>query len=568
MNIRHALVASLLLVTMVATASAQSVTNPTQIEFTPASAPALDVRTGTPMVEKFTLDVYRAGTTTLVQTVNLGKPAPEPDGTIRVNLASLFATPLATGVVYEAVVSAVGPFETAPSARSETFAFSTACTPAISPTSSTLSTWLATNASVAVTADATCGWTAASNAAWITITANAHGTGSATVSYAVAANQDTTSRTGTITIGGQTFTVTQPGVPPCTFNISPTTANFSSASAATGTVAVTTAAGCAWTATSNDSWITISAGAAGTGNGTVSYTVAANTGSASRTGTLRIAGSTFTITQAGAPCAFTLSPLLASLASSDATTATVTVNSGAGCGWTATSSATWITITSGASGNGTGTVNYSVAQNTGTTSRVGSMTIAGKSFAVIQPATTACAFTISPTSQAFDPGGGSGTVTVTTTSGCNWTASSLIPWVTISGGATGTGSGTVTFAVAPNTGSLSRSATLTIAGKSFTVTQATATCTFAVSPSLITSPPTGSSGSIAVTTQPTCAWTATTTSAWVTVTGSGVGSGTATYTVQPNTGTIGRSGLVKIGGVFVGVSQAAPTAAPAPVQNH
>ena len=117
-NIRHALVASLLLVTMVATASAQSVTNPTQIEFTPASAPALDVRTGTPMVEKFTLDVYRAGTTTLVQTVNLGKPAPEPDGTIRVNLASLFATPLATGVVYEAVVSAVGPFETAPSARS------------------------------------------------------------------------------------------------------------------------------------------------------------------------------------------------------------------------------------------------------------------------------------------------------------------------------------------------------------------------------------------------------------------------------------------------------------------
>jgi len=43
-----------------------------------------------------------------------------------------------------------------------------------------------------------------------------------------------------------------------------------------------------------------------------------------------------------------------------------------------------------------------------------------------------------------------------------------------------------------------------------------------------------------------------------------MGSGTATYTVQPNTGTIARSGLVNIGGVFVGVSQAAPTATPSP----
>jgi hypothetical protein len=51
------------------------------------------------------------------------------------------------------------------------------------------------------------------------------------------------------------------------------------------------------------------------------------------------------------------------------------------------------------------------------------------------------------------------------------------------------------------------------------------------------------------------------------VSGSGVGSGTATYTVQANTGTIARSGLVNVGGVFVGVSQAAPTAAPTPDPN-
>jgi hypothetical protein len=67
-----------------------------------------------------------------------------------------------------------------------------------------------------------------------------------------------------------------------------------------------------------------------------------------------------------------------------------------------------------------------------------------------------------------------------------------------------------------------------------------------------------------VTTQAGCSWTASTTSAWITVSGSGTGSGTAAYTVQANTGTIARSGLINIGGVFVGVSQAAPTAPPAP----
>lgn len=57
--------------------------------------------------------------------------------------------------------------------------------------------------------------------------------------------------------------------------------------------------GCAWTAVSNASWVTISSGASGTGNGTVNYTVAANTSASGRTGTITAAGMTYTITQAG-----------------------------------------------------------------------------------------------------------------------------------------------------------------------------------------------------------------------------------------------------------------------------
>lgn len=85
----------------------------------------------------------------------------------------------------------------------------------------------------------------------------------------------------------------------CTYSISPTSASVA-AGGGTGTVSVTAGAGCNWTAASNDAFITITGGASGVGSGTVSYSVAANTGAASRTGTLTIAGLTFTVTQAGA----------------------------------------------------------------------------------------------------------------------------------------------------------------------------------------------------------------------------------------------------------------------------
>ena len=57
---------------------------------------------------------------------------------------------------------------------------------------------------------------------------------------------------------------------------------------------------CNWSARSNRSWLRITAGSSGVGTGTVSYTVAANPGPTTRTGTLTIDGWTFTVMQAGA----------------------------------------------------------------------------------------------------------------------------------------------------------------------------------------------------------------------------------------------------------------------------
>ncbi|MCC6132445.1 MAG: hypothetical protein IT186_21180 [Acidobacteria bacterium] len=65
---------------------------------------------------------------------------------------------------------------------------------------------------------------------------------------------------------------------------------------------------CAWTASTSTSWITL-ATTGGTGTGPVTYSVGANPGTASRTGTITAAAKVFTVTQPGQTCpTITISP--------------------------------------------------------------------------------------------------------------------------------------------------------------------------------------------------------------------------------------------------------------------
>src|SRR6266849_1856934 len=193
---------------------------------------------------------------------------------------------------------------------------------------------------------------------------------------------------------------------PCTYSISPTNASFTS-SGGSGSVGVTAGAGCAWTATSSATWVTITAGGSGSGNGAVSYSVAANTSTTGRSGTLTIAGYTFTVNQSGAPCAYSLSTTTASFgASGGSGSVNVTANSTT-CPWSATTTFSWITVTSGSAGSGNGTVNYTVAGNTSTTPRNGTLTIAGQTFTVSQAAAVPVVDTTPPTATLTAPASGS-----------------------------------------------------------------------------------------------------------------------------------------------------------------
>lgn len=85
----------------------------------------------------------------------------------------------------------------------------------------------------------------------------------------------------------------------CAFIISPLNAPFPSAGGGSN-LTVTAGAGCSWTAISSAFWITITSGASVTGNGTVGFSVSANTNFSIRTGTMTVAAQTVTVTQAAA----------------------------------------------------------------------------------------------------------------------------------------------------------------------------------------------------------------------------------------------------------------------------
>ena len=86
------------------------------------------------------------------------------------------------------------------------------------------------------------------------------------------------------------------------------------------------------------------------------------------------------------------------------------------------------------------------------------------------PPTPACTYSLSSTGKNFKAAGGSASFSVSTQSGCFWSATSTASWVRITSGSNGSGNGTVFYTVNANTGP-SRSAQITIQGLTYKITQ-------------------------------------------------------------------------------------------------
>src|SRR4029453_8063260 len=190
-------------------------------------------------------------------------------------------------------------------------------------------------------------------------------------------------------------------------------------------LSVTTTGSCSWTSVSNAAWIAVASGRARTGSGSVTLTVAANTGAA-RSGSVTVAGRTVSVSQEAAPAASTntIAPTAQSAPPSGGAGTPIQVSTASGCAWTAASNVPWITIGTGANGIGGGSVAFTVATNTGGV-RMGSLTIGGQTATVAQgaaPVSEPCSVSVSPTHDSIGADGGRGTtIAVSSPSGCSWT---------------------------------------------------------------------------------------------------------------------------------------------------
>ena len=285
-----------------------------------------------------------------------------------------------------------------------------------------------TGGSVVVTVTssaAMCPWTAAASVNWITLTTSATSSGSGTATFTVASNTGIP-RTGRIAVAGQTYTITQMGVG-CDSTLSPGSASLDAAGGPVA-VQVAAAAGCVWTSST-----TAESGgdrrwrdrhrrrdrrperrrerrprcSPDNGNGRrniIQHHAGGTTVAPPTPCTLRFLGTTHQSVDAGG------------------SSERVSVTTSAACTWTATSNASWITVTGGASGTGSGSVTTRPLPTTA--ARTGTLTIAGSTLTVTQPA-AACTIAVSPSSQSIPPTGGSGTFNVATPADrCSWTAGS------------------------------------------------------------------------------------------------------------------------------------------------
>lgn len=84
----------------------------------------------------------------------------------------------------------------------------------------------------------------------------------------------------------------------CAYTVSPASQSFD-AGGGNGTVQMVAGSGCNWSASADADWISINSGASGSASGAIRYSVAANQGADSRSGTISLDGGPVTIFQDG-----------------------------------------------------------------------------------------------------------------------------------------------------------------------------------------------------------------------------------------------------------------------------
>ena len=161
-----------------------------------------------------------------------------------------------------------------------------------------------------VVAPGVCGWSGQSNSSWLHIASSGSG-GSSDVLFVADANPINSPRTGSITIAGTspalTYSVTQVAAP-CAYTLGTTSSGQVNNGGYAGSFAFSTpTAGCTPSPQSYAGWLHVTGTSFGGSSGTLNFTVDPNTNGSTRGGQIKLEdGSTYSVSQSGATCAFSL----------------------------------------------------------------------------------------------------------------------------------------------------------------------------------------------------------------------------------------------------------------------
>ncbi|HEX7151316.1 MAG TPA: N,N-dimethylformamidase beta subunit family domain-containing protein [Thermoanaerobaculia bacterium] len=245
-------------------------------------------------------------------------------------------------------------------------------------------------------------------------------------------------------------------------------------------------------------------------------------------------------------CFALISPTATTVAAS-AGSADIAVQYQSYCGFSAQSNTPWITLTSITNNN----VTYAYTANDGP-ARSGTITIGESTFVLSQQ--SGCTYSIAPTYSQYPASGGGGSFTLTSGSGCPWTAVPNVPWITLTTASSGTGAATIGYSVAPNVGP-ARSGRIQVGNNYLTIDQSNG-CTYTASPLSLTVGASGGTRTVQVTpSSELCFWSVSTSATWITFSpAAGQGSGSVSVTIAPSSGTA-RSGSVTVARNRVSVTQ-------------
>lgn len=421
------------------------------------------------------------------------------------------------------------------------------CNPSFTPTSATTGADPETN-TVLVALAGQCSWGVTNTNSWITILPLTNSSGSGSFTYVTAGNASSLGRTGMVSVFNTNFFIIRQAPANCTARLSPTN-RVHGYGATTNTVDISTLSVCAWTVVKTSSWVTILSPTNGLGDSTITYALSQNGGAGDRSTVVLIGGQPFNLTQHALGCAINLSPSTRNHGYSAATN-TVIVNTGAGCTWDVAVTNSWITILSSTNGVGSNIFTYAVQANPNGAARTGYLLIEDQAVTLIQAAAP-CTYQVTPANFLHSALQETGTVSVSSLIGCNWTVVNTNPWVTLLSSTNGTGSTNVTYFVTTNLSPSARSGVLTVAGLNYSVVQDGVTCSYKISPTNRVHGYAATTNSWSVTVSNPCPWSVVNTNPWITIlsAASGVGNGTVSYALSANTVSANdRVGTVVIGG--------------------